>query len=150
MINRKKYFLCILAMLVVTGCSFLKNEYIPDSFISSDEFIDRDAFQDHADYCKYYYEENNTLFSENKSYSAIEDIDEIKGYFKSFEEFISQTERADIYDFDVNIITNDDFVHIETKEGNQIGDGRYEKYDDYSVYLYDKEGCILYYIHLNI
>ena len=55
-----------------------------------------------------------------------------------------------IYDFDTSIITEGDYVRIETKEGEEIGDSTYGKYDNYSVYFFDRETLTLYYIHNNI
>ncbi len=39
---------------------------------------------------------------------------------------------------------------IETKEGKPIGDSFYGKYDNYSVYFFDTDSCVLYYLHSNI
>ena len=62
---------------------------------------------------------------------------------------ISQ-EREKEYDFDINLITEGDYVKIKTKEGKKIGNSKYGKFDDYSVYFFDVETLTLYYIHNNI
>ena len=62
---------------------------------------------------------------------------------------ISQ-EREKEYDFDINLITEGDYVKIKTKEGKEIGNYKYGKFDDYSVYFFDVETLTLYYIHNNI
>ena len=43
---------------------------------------------------------------------------------------ISQ-EREKEYDFDINLITEGDYVKIKTKEGKEIGNSKYGKFDDY-------------------
>ena len=47
-------------------------------------------------------------------------------------------------------ISEGDYVLIETKEGKPIGDSFYGKYDNYSVYFFDTDSCVLYYLHSNI
>ena len=59
-------------------------------------------------------------------------------------------ERLNEYDFDVNSITENDYVRIVTKEGTPIGDSIYGRFDNYSVFLFDSETLTLYYIHNNI
>ena len=51
------------------------------------------------------------------------------------------------YDFDVNIISDGDYFIIKTKNQD---DSWYDLYDNYSVYFFDFESHILYYIHFNI
>ena len=53
-------------------------------------------------------------------------------------------------DFDINDINEGDYVKIKTKEGQKIANGKYETYDNYSVYFFDIETLTLYYIHNNI
>ena len=50
------------------------------------------------------------------------------------------------------VIENDDMYRCteETKEGKEIEDSKYGKFDDYSVYFFDAETLTLYYIHNNI
>lgn len=43
-----------------------------------------------------------------------------------------------------------DYARIATKEGEKIGDSKYQKYDNYSIYFFDTETLTLYYIHNNI
>lgn len=58
--------------------------------------------------------------------------------------------RLNEYKFDINTINEGDYVLIKTKEGKEIGNSQYGKYDNYSVYLFDSETLTLYYIHNNI
>ena len=76
-----------------------------------------------------------------------DDIENIRSYF---DDFYGVIRLEGIYDFDTSIITEGDYVRIETKEGEEIGDSTYGKYDNYSVYFFDRETLTLYYIHNNI
>ncbi len=60
------------------------------------------------------------------------------------------TDVANAYDFNPDSISEGDYVLIETKEGKPIGDSFYGKYDNYSVYFFDTDSCVLYYLHSNI
>ena len=59
-------------------------------------------------------------------------------------------DRLKEYDFDVTKITEGDFFRIKTKEGESIGDSKYQKFDNYTLYFFDTETLTLYYIHNNI
>lgn len=61
-----------------------------------------------------------------------------------------ECDRLDEYDFDESVINSWDYIRIKTKEGEKIGDSKYEKYDNYSVYYFDIETLTLCYIHSNI
>lgn len=66
----------------------------------------------------------------------------------NFEHWMEIEERLDVYDFDIDVISEGDFVRIETKE---YGDSDPKwKFANYTIYLYDIESHILYYIHSNI
>jgi len=58
--------------------------------------------------------------------------------------------RLDVYDFDINTVSEGDYVRIKTKEGKKIGNGKYSKFDNYTIYFYDIQSNTLYYIHSNI
>ena len=59
-------------------------------------------------------------------------------------------DRQSEYDFDDSCISKGDYFCIKTKEGQEIGTGNYDKFDNYTVYFYDSESSILFYIHTNI
>ena len=59
-------------------------------------------------------------------------------------------DRTEEYDFDDSCISAGDYFYIKTKEGEAIGNSKYEKFDDYYVYFYDTELATLFYIHSNI
>ena len=142
---------CILSFIIF-GCSILSDiSNIPKGYISKEEFYDKNGFRDYTDYCKYYYNDK-MAFGNNSRYRQISesDIETISGYFSDFQSWMELEKRTDEYDFDINCISEGDYVLIETKEGSKIGQNAYGKYDDYSIYFFDKDSCILYYIHNNI
>ena len=71
-------------------------------------------------------------------------------YFEDFSSWMESADRLREFDFDINDINEGDYVKIKTKEGQKIANGKYEKYDNYSVYFFDIETLTLYYIHNNI
>ena len=144
---------CILSFfmfgyLIVTHHGF----NIPIGYIKKEEFYDKQGWMDFTDYCKYYYNDK-TAFENNVRYKQISesDIDTIRGYFDNFKSRMEAGERTDEYDFDINCISDGDYVLIKTKEGSKLGSGStYGKYDDYTVYFFDTDSCTLYYITSNI
>ena len=149
-----KRFVCMvltcLSILCLNGCS--SGSDLPKGYTSKEEFLDKNGWQDYTDYCKYYY--NSTSVIENSQYRMIteSDIEEIKGYFSNFRGWMEAGNRLEEYDFDDSSITEGDYVFIETKEGEPIGKAghTYGKYDNYTVYFFDVESCVLFYIHSNI
>lgn len=124
---------------------------IPDGYIDKEKYYDQDGFQDYTDYAKYMYETQNIITS-NKDYKKIEqdDVQDVVGYFEDFSSWMESADRLSEFDFDINDINEGDYVKIKTKEGQKIVNGKYEKYDNYSVYFFDIETLTLYYIHNNI
>lgn len=51
----RKIILLVIIGLFFTGCSQYKDELILEGYTSSDEYWDKEGFQDYTDYCKYYY-----------------------------------------------------------------------------------------------
>ena len=150
----KKFCLAItliICVFVITGCLQSKTVGIPDGYIDKEGYYDRDGVQDYTDYAKYMYETQN-IITRNKDYKKIEqdDVQDVVGYFEDFSSWIETDDRLSEFDFDINDINEGDYVKIKTKEGQKIANGKYEKYDNYSVYLFDIETLTLYYIHNNI
>ena len=140
-------FLILIVFAVGVFCVDLAtNPVIPAGYHDSEEFFDPDGFQDYTDYCKYYYRDASR-FENNSEYHKIDksEIDEVKGYFTNFREWMATEKRLSDYDFDIRCITVGDYVRIVNDETNES----YE-YADYDVYFFDTETCILYYIHANI
>lgn len=149
----KKVILSII-LIIILGCvSFyyihIKDYAILDGYFDKDEYFDPNSFQDYTDYCKYYYKDkNDKKFINSSLYRKVEidDIENITSYFKDFENWMRIEERLDVYDFDTNIISEGDYVRIETKDYENPN----SKFWNYTIYLYDIESNTLYYIHSNI
>ena len=133
--------------------SLMRDKMILPGYSKSEESIDAFGFQDYIDYCKYYYDKDfDDKYASTKEYKVIqeEEVSNIVGYFDNFKEVNDSTKKVKNYDFDTGIIDAGDFVYIVTKEGREIGNSTYGKYDDYTVYFYDIASHTLYYIHSNI
>ena len=148
-----------LSLFVFAGCSLLKtvkdqlsSSNIPDGYTKKEEHWDTWGFQDATDYCKYFYE-NAEPFENDPDFSRVTsgDIENLSEYFDDFQQWVAASGwLEEVYDFNTDCITNGDYFLIKTLEGKPIGDSYYEKFDNYSVYFFDTETCILYYIHNNI
>lgn len=141
----------LLLALLLTGCFPDFYSAFPEGYVSADEFFDPHPTQDSTDYCKYYYADK-TPFENHSSFRVIAeaDVNDVRGYFSDFARWMEACDRLEEYDFDPGRITPGDYVRIVTKEGTPIGDSVYGKYDNYKVYFFDTETCILYYIHSNV
>lgn len=145
----KKIGLLIVGIMIfITGCDSGRVIDIPKGYVKSEEYFDKEGIQDYSDYAKYIYDNEEVIINDDK-YKKIseDDIENIRSYFDDFSRVIRL---EGIYDFDTSIITDGDYVRIKTKEGEEIGDSTYGKYDNYSVYFFDRETLTLYYIHNNI
>ena len=147
----KRIITCILVFmmaLILSACTF--GQKVPKGYINAEEHFDTEGFQDYTDFCKYYYQDKSAV-EKDARYSRVSkaDIAAIGGYFANFQSWMGAEGRAKEYDFDSNSISEGDYVLIETKEGKPIGDSFYGKYDNYSVYYFDSDSCVLYYIHSN-
>lgn len=148
---KKWLIFLLLPLLFLTGCMQSVLLSIPRGFTEKEEHFDPEGFQDYTDYCKYIYSEV-APFSNDARYHAVTagEIPEIRAYFENFAGWMETEDRLNEYDFSPECITEGDYVLIKTKEGQRIGDGRYSKYDDYTVYFFDTGSLTLYYIHTNI
>lgn len=156
--EKNKILIAILLILnivfIIGAIYFLKQHTfseIPKGYTIKEEYFDKNGFQDYTDFAKYTYP-NKEIVTNNKQYKKIteKDINEIKGYFEDFYKCMDAQNRLNEYKFDINTINEDDYALIKTKEGKEIGNSQYGKYDNYSVYLFDSETLTLYYIHNNI
>lgn len=147
----KKIFFSVLciSVLLLCGCN---ERGVLKGYIGMKGFS-TESFGDYIDYSRYSYtKKGETRFKESELYSEVtsKDIDNIISYFNNFRKIAEDIDRADDFDFDNSFITEGDYFFIETKEGEKIGDTVYEKFDNYSVYIYDCETDILFYIHINL
>ena len=134
-------------MIFITGCDKGRYVDIPKGYVKSEEYFDKEGIQDYSDYAKYIYDNEEVIVNDNK-YKKI-GVDDIENIVSYFDDFYGVVRFDEIYDFDTSIITEGDYVRIKTKEGEKMGDSTYGKYDNYSVYFFDKETLTLYYIHNN-
>ena len=85
----------------------------------------------------------------------ISDNNVIKGYYKTkeyfnkFKEWMDACDRLNVYDFDENIIDNNDFYLLYDKS-NHNNSIEYKKFEYFTIHFYDTNSHILYYIHANI
>ena len=135
-------------MIFITGCDKGRYVDIPKGYVKSEEYFDKEGIQDYSDYAKYIYDNEEVIVNDNK-YKKI-GVDDIENIVSYFDDFYGVVRFDEIYDFDTSIITEGDYVRIKTKEGEKMGDSTYGKYDNYSVYFFDKETLTLYDIHNNI
>ena len=134
--------------LLFCGCAIPVDGNIPSGFVSKEEHFE-DGFQDYTDYCKYYYPDKSSFEHASHYHQITEaDIELVRGYFSNCEAWMATTGRSDEYDFNDACITAGDYVCIKTMEG-QHDNLYYGKYDAYTVYFFDVDTCVLYYIHNN-
>lgn len=151
---KKMIFLIVMLIgitICISGCSSFVNKGILRGYIDKDEHFDKEGFRDYTDYCKYFYKKSNKLFIKSDLYSEVkeEDIENIRSYFTDFKSWIDIENRSNEYDFNDSCISKGDYIYIETKEGQPIGESKYEKFDSYSICFYDTESATLFYIHSN-
>ncbi len=148
---KKLKALVLLFLLLLQSCSGSGaaiprvEDEIPPGFVQKEEHFDPDGFQDYTDYCKYWYPDAGAFEKDGRWHAVSEEeIKEIRGYFENFRGWMEVEKRLDEYDFDPDCIGAGDYVRIE------IGSTHWSPYDDYTLYFFDAESGILYYIHTNI
>lgn len=148
----KKVILVIGIIVAYVGLVFLFTpNYVLNDYTDSEEYYDKDGFQDYTDFCIYRYDSADE-FIDSRLYDKVfeNDVENIRSYFDNFKGWMEAENRLDEYSFDSTSVSEGDYYHIETKEGEPIGQGKYSKFDNYSVYFFDVETNTLYYIHNNI
>ena len=152
----KKWLIITLIVSVFSfffGCSTeRKMSDIPE--YESKECYYGEGFQDYTDYCKYFYNSDSIKqFEYHDKFNIVtdSDIENIRSYFRDFEEFVKNQSYYDQYDFDCETqIKKDDYFYVFTKEGEKRenrNDIVYGKFQYYDVYYVDVENCVLYFIH---
>ncbi|MBE7056006.1 MAG: hypothetical protein E7388_01010 [Ruminococcaceae bacterium] len=158
---RKKIFIfLVIFIILLSGC------YSDGSIIGSlpkyknKEFYSDNSVQDFTNFGKYEYEKLNDSDFENSEYFtkvAVEDIERIKSYVENFQSVVDsvkqvepESELVKKFSFNVEIIDENDYFYIKTREGSAHSEGKYGKFDNYSVYFVDLEKNILYYFHCDI
>lgn len=149
--------ICLLVSMMFFGFLYSHQKSVISSLpdYESREFYTSGGFQDYTDYAKYFYDSitaQDLESSEHFTVTTDEDVEEILLHIDDFERAVAVTaeELRENYDFDRSIVTEGDYFCIETKFGEPIGQGFYEKFHNYSVYYFDIDAQIMYYFHHNI
>lgn len=153
-IAKKIVILIVVFSICTLGILFLKylisENNIIKGYYKAEEYFDPFATQDSVDYCKYYYtSEYDAIFFNRYSKISEENIQKIKEYFSKFKEWMDACDRLNEYDFDENIIDNNDFCLLYDKS-NHNNSIEYKKFEYFTIHFYDTNSHILYYIHANI
>lgn len=119
------------------------------------EFYTEGEFQDYTDYGIYtYLDFDETILMQNPYFEKITDTQAVLSYIENFEGWVAlcpeDSELAIHYDFDDRQIDEQDYIYIDTKEGQPIGSSAYGKFDNYDIYFFDTDTWMLYYFHSNI
>ena len=137
----------LLAAAACSGCVMGKAGFyakFPPGFTAKEEHFDPEAFQDSVDYCKYLYESAEGFENDFRFLPVSEaGVEKVRGYFENFREWMETCGRLSEYDFSSDVISDSDYVRIESNP-------HFTDYDDYSVWFFDTESCTLYYVHANI
>lgn len=149
--------ICLLVSMMFFGFLYSHQKSVISSLpdYESREFYTSGGFQDYTDYAKYFYDSitaQDLESSERFTVTTDENVEEILLHIDDFERAVAVTaeELKENYDFDRSIVTEGDYFCIETKFGEPIGQGFYEKFHNYSVYYFDIDAQIMYYFHHNI
>ena len=153
--NRKRKLVIVLMIAIVVGLFLAWHihtlfEPIPWGYVGKEEHFDPYGWQDYTDYCKYRYWSVIPFQLDARYHIVSEDeITNIIDYFDNFMSWMRASDRLDEYDFDPACINAGDYIHIDTKEGEPIGQRHYGRYECYTLCFFDRETRTLYYIHNN-
>ena len=136
------FLLVLLLTCAAVGCAGVSTveRKIPAGYLQKEEHFDPDGFQDYTDYCKYWYPDATPFEQDERWHEVSEaELEEIRGYFEDFQKWMETQERLDEYDFDPACIGLEDYVRFDKRS-----------LANYTVFFFDAESGILYYIHNNI
>ena len=116
----------------------------------TEEYYTSGGFQDFTDYAKYTYRsvdfDRNEYFEKITPYSKkafLEHVENFEMWVETIEEYEPENDLVVGYDFDVSVITEDDYIYI-------LDDPSYNYLGCYDMYLFDMETMTLHYFHNNI
>lgn len=151
-------FACLIlaSMLCLGGCFEIPVDEVLASLggYTHKEFYTSGGFQDFTDYAKYYYD--HVDLDDNPYLKQVNDenISEFYEYLESFEGWVyvhaendSENELVREYDFNTDVISDDDYVYIDNRYD---GDDELFEFSDYNLYFFDSQSKILYFFHNNI
>ena len=151
----KKAIMLLLCLAALAGCSSEDAVIGALPKYQSMEFCTTGEFQDFTDYGVFTYDSITAEDLEGTGYFTevtAADSGEILAHIDNFEEWVTVIggELEEAYHFDPSALSEGDYCYIDTKYGQPIGNGTYDKFDHYTVYFFDMETQILYYFHSNI
>ncbi len=118
------------------------------------EFYTSGGFQDFTDYAKYHYDDVDLKDNPYLKQVNDENISEFYEYLESFEGWVHvhaeddpENELVREYDFNTDVISEDDYVYVKN---NYDGDNGNFRFSDYDIYFFDSQSKILYFFHNNI
>lgn len=148
--------LCVLLWLsAATGCSSEDTVISTLPKYRSMELCTTGGPQDYTDYGVFTYDSVTAEDLEGTGYFTkvtATESEEILAHIDNFEEWVTVIggELEEAYHFDQSAVSAGDYCYIDTKYGQPIGNGTYDKFDHYTVYFFDMQTQILYYFHSNI
>ncbi|MBR5315756.1 MAG: hypothetical protein IKU44_03100 [Firmicutes bacterium] len=152
----KKKIAVLIAIFCIVGSAFViyqsvfVDENIPRGYTDYAEHYDPNGFMDWSHYCWYQYKDAGSVRLPSDYQVATEkDVAKVKDYFENTRDWMQTCDRLEEYDFDSACINEGDSFLLFTSEGEARGSGVYGKYDNYTVYFFDKETARLYYINNN-
>ncbi len=138
------FIIILLVFVILLFDNLLKDTNIIKGYIKTESYGDKYGFQHYLEYYKYYYNPEKDL-EFDALYCKVnnEDIEEIKLYYNDYKERISKQDRLDEYDFNEDIIDENDYFILYDKSNRNFGK-KYEKFYYYILYFYDTGSHILY------
>lgn len=148
-------FLSVTLLLMLSACAYTDPVIESLPAYKTKSFYTSGGFQDFTDYAKYTFESitmQPLVFSDYFREVNADDVEEILLHIQNFEQWVDTVggELKENYDFDKSVVSEEDYFYIKTKAGQPIGQGTYDKFDNYTVYYFDLDALTLYYFHNNI
>ncbi|MBQ7799204.1 MAG: hypothetical protein IJ370_01800 [Oscillospiraceae bacterium] len=141
----------IVLLLLCVGCVGQGNKAVKSlGKYSSKVFYTHGGFQDYVDYAKYTYDDVD--LAKKRYFSKITDESKktLTEHIENYEQWIDTIAASDSedelvlnYDFDLSIVSQDDYVYI-------YDDPDYDYLTNYDICLFDSGTSTLYYFHSNI
>lgn len=141
----------VVSFLLLSACEVPRDEVLLSlGKYSSKEYFSSGGVQDYTDYAKYTFDSIN--LEDNQYFEEIDHLNynDLVVHIDNFEQWIGAIEETDPenevvagYDFDISVITDDDYIYI-------CDDPDYPELGNYEVYFIDMNTKVLYFFHNNI
>ena len=139
--------LLLLVFAILFLYYLLSDRNVIKGYFKSETYGDKYGFQHYLEYYKYYYKkEKDKDFDMQYNKVNNKDIDEIKLYYNDFKERMNEQDRLEEYDFNDNIIDENDYFILFDKNNRNFGKN-YAKFYYYTLYFYDTSSHILYVLY---